>query len=140
LNDQAPATTKLDARASAFVPPSVASTGKPMAALHWMTNPVTGLVYQSADGLRWQSVNIHRGAAFTSVASAEKTIWAGGKDGMLFRSSDNGKTWEQVRPWGDSKAGDVKSINFQDAQNGSVTTTTGKTYATNDGGENWKQQ
>jgi len=140
LNDQVPPTARFESRAATFVPPSAASTPKPTVALHWMTNPVTGFVYQSADGLSWQSVKIHGGTAFTSVANAGSTIWAGGKDGMLFRSADNGKTWEQVRPWGDASAGDVQTITFRDAQNGSVTTNSGKTYLTTDGGENWKQQ
>jgi len=126
-----------DSRSANVVPTPSVPKAEPT--FHWTTNPTTGLVYRSSDGLRWQSVNVHRGAAFTSVVSADKAIWAAGKDGMLFRSSDNGKTWDQVRPWGNANAGDIQSVQFRDAQNGQVTTSTG-TWATTDGGINWKKQ
>jgi hypothetical protein len=136
LNGATPAMS-FDSRSANVVPPP--STPKAEPTFQWTTNPATGLVYRSSDGLRWQSVNIRRGTAFTSVVSADKAIWAAGKDGMLFHSVDNGKTWDQVRPWGNSNAGDVQSIQFSDAQNGQVKTSTG-TWMTNDGGTNWKKQ
>ena len=126
-----------DSRAANVVPPPSVPKAEPT--FKWTTNPTTGLVYRSSDGLRWQSVNVHRGTAFTSVVSSDKAIWAAGKDGMLFRSVDNGKTWDQVRPWGNANAGDIQSIQFSDAQNGQVTTSTG-IWSTNDGGTNWKKQ
>lgn len=136
LNGATPMTS-FDSRAANVVP--TPSTPKAEPTFKWTTNPATGLVYRSSDGLRWQSVSIRRGTAFTSVVSTERAIWAAGKDGMLFHSIDNGRTWDQVRPWGNGNAGDIQSVQFSDAQNGQVTTSTGS-WITSDGGVNWKKQ
>ena len=136
LNGASPAVS-FDSRSANVVPPP--STPKAEPTFKWTTNPATGLVYRSSDGLRWQSVSIRRGTSFTTVVPTDKAIWAAGNDGMLFHSIDNGKTWDQVRPWGNAKAGDIQSVQFSDAQNGQVTTSTGA-WTTNDGGINWKKQ
>jgi hypothetical protein len=136
LNGATPITS-FDSRAANVVP--TPSTPKPEPTFKWTTNPATGLVYRSSDGMRWQSVSIRRGTAFTSVVPTDKAIWAAGNDGMLFHSVDNGKTWDQVRPWGNANAGDIQSVEFRDAQNGQVTTSIG-TWTTIDGGINWKKQ
>lgn len=131
---------KFDPRTADMVPPSATTASPKDSNTRWMIGPTTGLVYQSSDGKSWQSVNIKRGTAFNAVATSGDTIWAGGKQGQLYRSSDSGKTWEQVKPWGETNAGDIEQIQFRDSQSGSIKTSSGATWITRDAGNTWQKQ
>jgi carboxypeptidase family protein/photosynthesis system II assembly factor YCF48-like protein/putative zinc finger protein len=66
-------------------------------------------------------------------------IWAGGKSGLLFHSSDNGASWTQVHPSiGDrALADDVTHIEFRNATEIALGTSSGKTWTSSDGGKSW---
>jgi hypothetical protein len=79
---------------------------------------------------------------FRSVAVVRDHIWAGGDDGALYFSSDNGRTWNpmSIHDANASVTGNVINLRFADAQNGSLGTSTGESWNTNDGGQSWHKQ
>ena len=106
----------------------------------WMVSQ-SGVLYQSFDnGRRWQSVAVRENAGLRSVSSVGIDIWTGGAAGALFHSSDAGHSWTQVIPSynGLTLADDIEQVAFADANHGTVTTTSGKTWVTADGGETWE--
>jgi photosystem II stability/assembly factor-like uncharacterized protein len=69
-------------------------------------------------------------------------VWAGGNDGMLFHSADNGLHWNKIilRSADSVEHGAIVSIRFSDVQSGEAVTDSGSTYATSDGGATWTKQ
>jgi hypothetical protein len=83
-----------------------------------------------------------KGRQFRSVAVVADRIWAGGDDGALYFSSDNGRNWNPmpVHDANVSVTGNIVRLRFADAQNGSLDTSSGETWNTNDGGQSWHKQ
>jgi photosystem II stability/assembly factor-like uncharacterized protein len=103
----------------------------------------TGMLYQSFDnGVRWQSVAVREGLELRSVSSAGHEIWAGGKGGALFHSTDDGHHWRQVMPssHGFPLVDDIERVDFTAPFQVSVTTTSRQTWVTMDQGQTWARQ
>jgi len=79
---------------------------------------------------------------FRTVAANGPNVWAGGGGGLLYHSSDAGVHWTQVTPSaaGATLTGDIVSLEFPDAQNGKVSTSTGEIWITADDGRTWQKQ
>jgi hypothetical protein len=79
---------------------------------------------------------------FRAVAANGPDVWAGGTSAMLYHSSDAGAHWVRVTPSSESAtlSGDILTLEFADAQNGRVSTSTGEVWTTADSGQSWKKQ
>jgi photosystem II stability/assembly factor-like uncharacterized protein len=82
------------------------------------------------------------GFGFRAVAANGADVWAGGSWGLLYHSLDAGNTWVRVLPQagGNALSGDIVSLQFPDAQHGSVATSTSETWTTGDGGQTWQRR
>ena len=70
-----------------------------------------------------------------------KDVLVGGSNAILYHSADLGQQWRRVipvSPQGRAFAGDVVSVEFANAQNGTVVTSIGDRWITADGGETWR--
>ncbi|MGO8793380.1 MAG: YCF48-related protein [Candidatus Sulfotelmatobacter sp.] len=77
-----------------------------------------------------------------SVSSNAAEVWAGGSGATLYHTIDAGNRWVRVLP-ADSGAvltGDVLSIQFVDAVQGTVRTSTAESWITADDGQTWHKQ
>jgi hypothetical protein len=76
----------------------------------------------------------------SSSNSAE--VWAGGSGGVLYHTVDGGDRWSRVVPSADgvALAGDIVSIQFTGAQNGTVTTSNAEVWITADDGQTWHKR
>jgi hypothetical protein len=79
---------------------------------------------------------------FRAVAANGPNVWAGGTAGLLYHSSDAGAHWARVKPSSESAtlSGDILSLEFPDAENGRISTSTGEVWTTADNGQSWKKQ
>jgi hypothetical protein len=79
---------------------------------------------------------------FRAVAATGADVWAGGSGGALYHSPDAGNHWTRVTPAtsGTMLTGDIVGLEFPDAQQGKVSTSTGETWITSDGGQTWQKQ
>lgn len=79
---------------------------------------------------------------FRAVAAIGREVWAGGSGAMLFHSVDSGTHFTRVLPSavGAVLTGDVTSIQFSDASNGTVTTSNAEVWITADDGQTWHKQ
>ena len=102
---------------------------------------VPGTVEQSVDGGRtWVDVMVETGVPLRAVFALGQNVWAGGKAGALFHSSDGGQHWSAVNVSGaGAKLGaDIIAIQFDAPAHGSVTGSNGERWTTSDGGQNWQ--
>ncbi|HWR15127.1 MAG TPA: YCF48-related protein [Terriglobales bacterium] len=100
-----------------------------------------GYLQRSFDhGLTWERALPEQ--KFSAVAFIRNSIWAGGAKGVLMHSADAGQTWAPISPAsaGATIQGDITAIRFTDANHGLVSTSTGETWSTADGGSNWTKQ
>ena len=106
----------------------------------WRISSQGQLEHLTADG--WTRVLADQTAVFRVVSVVGSEVWAGGNDGMLFHSSDNGLQWDRVAlaNAGAVETGAIVSIRFSDAQNGEVETNSGGNYSTSNGGVTWTKQ
>ena len=106
--------------------------------MRWSVSP-SGSVQRSSDaGRTWKDVTIAEGVSFRAVSAVGEQVWAGGSGGALYHSADNGEHWSPVAIPGLS--GNVVRIEFTDPARGTVTTSTGETWATSDGGQSWRRE
>jgi hypothetical protein len=99
-----------------------------------------GQLQRSIDGGKtWEPIPVVENVTFRALSASGSEIWVGGLGGVLYRSSDAGTHWTQVRPAeGDVKlTGDIISVRFADPQHGQLTTSTGETWTTTDQGRTW---
>jgi hypothetical protein len=77
-----------------------------------------------------------------SVSNDAKEVWAGGTPAALYHTVDGGDSWTGVLPAdsGTVLTGDIVTIQFPDAQNVSVTTSSGENWSTHDGGQTWHKE
>ncbi|HTW59227.1 MAG TPA: zf-HC2 domain-containing protein [Terriglobales bacterium] len=80
--------------------------------------------------------------SFRAVAVTGVDVWAGGSGGALYHSIDAGTHWVRVLPsaTGSILTGDVVSLEFSDAQHGTVRTSTPEVWITSDDGQTWQKQ
>jgi len=79
---------------------------------------------------------------FRAVAVSGLEVWAGAADGILYHSSDGGNRWA-LTSVADSAVvltGDITSIQFVDALQGKIATSTGELWTTSDAGRTWHRQ
>ncbi|MFI5088869.1 MAG: YCF48-related protein [Terriglobales bacterium] len=103
----------------------------------------SGALQRSFDGGRsWKDVAVAEGVSFRAVAVVVNDVWAGGSGGALFHSTDGGEHWARVRVQANDRtpSGDFVRIEFADAQNGVVASSTGETWRTSDAGLTWRWQ
>ena len=86
----------------------------------------------------WERVMAAEPVTFRVVATIGNNVWAGGSQGALFHSSDGGKHWDRVALAGEQSA--ITSIHFSTAEQGSLTSDSGATWTTSDGGQMWSKQ
>ena len=102
-----------------------------------------GHVQHSTDsGRTWQPVVIADKASFRALSANGPDLWVGGASGLLYHSADAGQHWVQVKPVsGDAAlAADIAAIEFTDILHGKITTTTGESWVTADGGQTWQKK
>jgi Photosynthesis system II assembly factor YCF48/Putative zinc-finger len=104
----------------------------------WRISVDGHLLRASASG-QWIPVLADEAVTFHAVALVGNDVWAGGSDGALFHSTDNGEHWTRVAlVAGDQTArGAVRTIRFDSLANGQVTTDSGEAWSTSDGGKSW---
>lgn len=107
--------------------------------VRWSISASGDLQRSLDDGVTWKDEPLAAKAVFRAVSAMGSEIWAGGNAGVLYHSTDGGGSWTRVTPAGGGAAltGDIVRINFADAQRGSLTTSTGQTWLTTDGGRTW---
>jgi hypothetical protein len=108
---------------------------------HWrITND--GQLQRSFESSEWTRVLAEQPVAFRAVAVVGSQVWAGGSGGGLFHSTDDGAAWTKVELAADGQAerGAIVSMHFDSVLRGSVTTDSGSTWLTADGGKSWIKQ
>jgi photosystem II stability/assembly factor-like uncharacterized protein len=98
------------------------------------------LLRSTDEGSSWIPVSVANNLVLRAVAALGPEVWAGGKSGALYHSSDLGMHWTQVKPTanGIALAADIVSIDFPDPERGKLTTSEGKVWTTVDGGKSWQ--
>lgn len=100
-----------------------------------------GQIQSSADaGATWQPRSPASNVPFTTVAASGQQLWAGGKAGALYFSSDNGQNWKRVSLTGDDiiPLGDVTAIKIGSASLVDVMLSTGDDWQSTDGGKSYR--
>jgi len=100
----------------------------------------SGELQQSTDaGHNWRTALREHPSKFKAVASSGATVWAGGDDGALWSSLNNGLTWRKLAPSmdGHSPRGTVENIQLAAPKNVTFKTSAGETWSSPDGGINW---
>lgn len=79
---------------------------------------------------------------FRAVAANGTEVWVGGTSAALYHSSDAGAHWLRVIPSSANAAltGDILTLDFPDAQNGRISTSTSEIWTTSDNGQTWQKQ
>jgi len=107
----------------------------------WTVSP-DGAVQRSFDsGKTWQTIPVAGNTVFRALAANDADVWAGGAAGALYHSSDAGEHWTQIKPVADGQTltADILTVQFSDAQHGSLTTAAHETWTTSDAGETWRK-
>jgi hypothetical protein len=87
---------------------------------------------------RWQNLDVKKGDKLRVIALRGQEIWVGGEQGLLYRSTDAGKSWKQVDPGTRGKR--ILELKFRDLQHGELKTQDGEIWDTSDGGDTWRKQ
>jgi len=104
---------------------------------HWRINGDGNLERAFGDGA-WQAVVIGDHARLHVVATVGGMVWTGGENDALYRSQDEGATWQPVQLPPKNGAGHVLAhIRFNDAATGTIEASDGTTWSTSDGGMTW---
>ena len=79
---------------------------------------------------------------FRAVAADGHEVWAGGSNGVLYHSADDGSLWTRVTPYcqGNTPNGDIVSVQLSDLNHVTITTSIPEIWSTNDGGHTWQKQ
>jgi len=84
-----------------------------------------------------------RGVSVSQTSAGKFVVWASGSNGVILRSTDEGKTWARVNVAGGSDL-DFRDIEAFDADTAYVMSSgdgdKSQIYKTSDGGKNWKLQ
>jgi hypothetical protein len=115
-----------------------------------------GVLQRSLDGGQTWQILLRSDHPLLSYASRDTDVWAGGKAGALFHSSDAGLTWTQVQPSIHDEAlrADITQIDLpkdvmpdNEPLNGlrrskqiAVSTSAGEIWSSADAGETWNKQ
>ena len=104
-----------------------------------LTAPACSAVALSADSLDVpaQQVDEHMPAPLLSVATAGKAIIGVGLHGLIQRSIDEGRTWQQVAS---PVSSDLVQVRFRDERHGWIVGHDSVVLHTTDGGDSWQVQ
>lgn len=97
----------------------------------------SGSLEKSYDSKTWAQALPGNLTKFRVVSVAGGVVWAGGEQGALFVSNDEGASWVRVNL---GTIETVSSIQFTDQLKGVLKTTAGTTWRTADGGTTWNRQ
>ncbi len=86
-----------------------------------------------------RDLKVGTGEPLRALALRGDEIWVGGDKGVLYRSADGGRSWTAVDLKLADKAG-VLRLKFRDLQHGELTTSSGETWMSEDGGRTWKKR
>ncbi len=104
---------------------------------HWRINDDGHLERAFGDGA-WQAVAFGDHTTLHVVATVGGIVWAGGESDVLYRSQDEGATWQTVQLPPKNGAGQILiHIRFDDASRGTIEASDGTTWSTTDGGSTW---
>jgi hypothetical protein len=99
-----------------------------------------GRVQRTIDnGKTWKEARLDPGIKFRAISATGSDVWAGGEGGTLYHSSDSGDQWTRVALPAELVSATIVRIEFMDARQGSLTTSSGETWATRDGGATWQK-
>jgi photosystem II stability/assembly factor-like uncharacterized protein len=105
---------------------------------HWRIND-QGQVQRSMNGGEWQPALVDEKAKMRVVSVLNGEVWVGGENMRLYRSVDNGGSWNPVTlPEKDSGSRVITQIHFQTGQAVTVEAEDGTSWSTSDGGKTWK--
>lgn len=104
---------------------------------HWRINSI-GQVERSVGTSEWQAALPNEKSKMHVVSVFMGSVWIGGENTRVYRSTDNGATWTAVSlPAKNGALHVIDHIRFETAQNGTIEAEDGTTWTTNDGGQNW---
>lgn len=105
---------------------------------HWRINSA-GQPERSFGGDVWQAVLPDEGSKMLVVSVFGGQVWVGGENSRLYRSTDNGNTWNLVAlPTKGGSEHVILHIHFLTPQAGTVESEDGTQWATSDAGITWK--
>ena len=132
-NKPAPAVTNA-AAAQAFGGAQAAPLARPQ----WRING-QGQPERSFGHGPWQPVFTGETSRMHVVSIIAGEVWVGGENSRIYRSSDQGATWQAVPlPTRDGGGHTIVDIRFKSAQTGTIKAADGTTWTTTDGGNTWK--
>jgi hypothetical protein len=111
-------------------------------AIAWSVS-TDGNVQRSSDGAKiFYPIEVSQGVKFQAVAANGNEVWAGGENGALFHSIDDGASWTPVRIGaGDGTVKEsIVAIQFPDTHHMTVVTASGAQWVSEDDGQHWKAQ
>ena len=100
-----------------------------------------GHLERAFSGGDWRRVLAEQPLAFRVVSVVGNDVWAGANDGALFHSTDRGLTWSRISlsAGNQPERGAIVTIRFDSILQGSLTTESGVTWSTSDGGQSWQK-
>jgi hypothetical protein len=101
-----------------------------------------GVLQRSSDaGQTWKDA-LPASHQILCYANQGNQIWAGGKQGILFYSADNGSTWSPMQPnfQGNPLASDVLNIELHGTAEIILSTSNNSTWTSSDGGQTWQRK
>lgn len=101
-----------------------------------------GVVERSADaGQSWQVVPLSERVSFRSVANSGPDVWAGGSEGTLFHSPDDGAHWAEIKVASENAtlSDDIVRIDLWGPTQVTITTASGESWTSEDG-KHWTRE
>jgi hypothetical protein len=108
----------------------------------------SGSLQRSFDGGNsWEAINPIGSRAtdagvFRAISASGLEVWVGGSAGTLYHTADGGNHWSRITPsdGASTLTGDIISILSSDALHGSVSTSSGEEWTTEDAGQTWRRE
>jgi hypothetical protein len=98
-----------------------------------------GQLSKTYDRSVWQAQELPGDPTITALAVVGPHVWAGGKKGVLMHSVNNGETWTQVQLGKEATQEDIREVHFANITSGTITTSSGTKWTTNDAGQTWSR-
>jgi len=97
------------------------------------------IIYNTTDGGNsWKGVSINTAASLTNIVFTNNLVYASGLGGIIYVSSDNGKTWYSLSSY--VTHSNLLSASFSGNSDGWAVGYNGTIINTNDGGKTWYSQ
>ena len=105
---------------------------------HWRIND-QGRPERSYGNGRWEPVLANDPAKMHVLLVANGQVWVGGENDRVYRSHDEGTTWQLVNlPLRNGTGHVIGHIRFESPLNGTIEAADGTAWTTSDGGATWK--